>query len=181
MEENKKVKKPFYKRWWFWVLVVLIVIGAAGSQGGDEANKDSQQSASSVSASSAVTSQPVEDTPAVKDNLEAEQPAKPAPAEPEVTLTMGQQNALASAKSYLDFTAFSYSGLIEQLEYEGYSTEDATFAADNCGADWNEQAAKSAQSYLDFTSFSRDGLIEQLMFEGFTAEQAAYGVSAVGY
>lgn len=96
-------------------------------------------------------------------------------------MTIGQNNALASAKSYLAFSAFSHSGLIKQLEYEGYSTEDATFAADNCGADWNEQAAKSAQSYLDYTSFSRQGLIDQLLYEGFTAEQAEYGVTAVGY
>ena len=96
-------------------------------------------------------------------------------------LTMGQRNALAKAASYLSWTAFSYSGLIGQLEFEGFSTEDATFAADNCGADWNEQAAKKAESYLSWTSFSRDGLIDQLEFEGFTYDQAAYGASAVGY
>ncbi len=96
-------------------------------------------------------------------------------------ITVGQSNALSSARSYLDTMAFSYSGLIEQLEYEGYSTEDATYAADNCDADWNEQAAKSAQSYLDTMSFSRSGLIEQLKYGGFTQEQAEYGVSSVGY
>lgn len=96
-------------------------------------------------------------------------------------LTMGQKNALAKADDYLNYTAFSYSGLIEQLEYEGFSTEEATFAADNCGADWNEQAAKKAQDYLDYTSFSRQGLIDQLIYEGFTQEQAEYGVTAVGY
>lgn len=99
----------------------------------------------------------------------------------EENMTTAQKNALSSARSYLDYSAFSYTGLIEQLEYEGYSTEDATFAVDRCGADWNEQAAKCAQSYLDYSSFSRDGLIEQLKYEGFTAEQAEYGVSAVGY
>ena len=52
---------------------------------------------------------------------------------------------------------------------------------DNCGADWNEQAAIKAQDYLDFSSFSRSGLIEQLEFEGFTTEQAEYGVKEVGY
>lgn len=95
--------------------------------------------------------------------------------------TLSQSNALRSAKNYLDFTAFSYTGLIEQLEYEGYPTEDATYAVDNCGADWNEQAAKSAQKYLDLMAFSRSELIEQLVYEGFSAEQAEYGVSAVGY
>ena len=95
--------------------------------------------------------------------------------------TLGEQNAYKQALSYLDFTSFSYSGLIEQLEYEGFSTEEAIYGANNCGADWNEQAAKKAQSYLDFTSLSRVGLIEQLEYEGFTKEQAEYGASAVGF
>ena len=95
--------------------------------------------------------------------------------------TLGQKNALASAKSYLKHSSFSYKGLVEQLEFEGYSNSDATYAVDNCGADWNEQAAKSAQSYMSHSSFSREGLIEQLEFEGFTHEQALYGVKSVGY
>lgn len=95
--------------------------------------------------------------------------------------TLGEQNALSSASDYLDYTAFSYSGLIEQLEYEGFSSEEATYAADNCGADWNEQAAKCAENYISISSFSRSGLIEQLEFEGFTKEQAEYGVKTVGY
>ncbi|MDD2960155.1 MAG: Ltp family lipoprotein [Lachnospiraceae bacterium] len=95
--------------------------------------------------------------------------------------TIGEKNALAKAESYLEMTAFSYSSLIEQLEYEGFSTDEATYAADRCGADWKEQAAVQAQSYLDMTSFSRDGLLEQLEYEGFTSEQAEYGVAAAGY
>lgn len=98
-----------------------------------------------------------------------------------IELTMGQKNAMAKAASYLSFQSFSYSGLVEQLEFEGFSHEDAVFAVDHCGADWNEQAALKAQSYLDFMSFSRQGLIDQLVFEGFSYEQAEYGVSAVGY
>lgn len=96
-------------------------------------------------------------------------------------ISLEYQNALSKAHDYLRFTAFSYSGLVDQLEYEQFSTDAATYAADNCGADWNEQAAKKAQSYLDFSSFSRQELIDQLLYEGFTSEQAEYGVSAVGY
>ena len=98
----------------------------------------------------------------------------------ELSMTMGEKNALASAKSYLAFSAFSYNGLIDQLEFEGYTTEEATFAADNCGADWNEQALESALSYLRFTAFSYEGLIEQLEFEKFTSEQATYGADNCG-
>jgi hypothetical protein len=96
-------------------------------------------------------------------------------------VTMGENNALNKALSYLDYTAFSLEGLIEQLEYEGYTHEEAVYGVDNCGADWNEQAALKAQSYLDYTAFSLEGLIEQLEYEGFTREQAEYGAKAVGY
>lgn len=98
----------------------------------------------------------------------------------DLEVTASQKNALGSAQSYLRFMAFSYSGLVHQLEYEGYSNADATFAADYCGADWNEQAAKSAESYLKYMSFSRSSLIHQLEYEGFTADQATYGADAVG-
>lgn len=111
-------------------------------------------------------------TPTVQQQVQI-----PAPA----TVTLGMENALKQAKNYLDILSFSRSGLIGQLEFEGYTTEEATYAVDNCGADWNQQAAKKAQSYLEIMSFSRQGLISQLEFEGFTHEQAIYGVTAVGY
>ena len=44
---------------------------------------------------------------------------------------MGQNNATGQAKDYLNFTAFSRQRLIEQLEFEGYPTEDATFAVNH--------------------------------------------------
>lgn len=106
--------------------------------------------------------------------------AEPTP-EPTATMTLGQRNALQAAKNYLRYMPFSRSGLIYQLEFEHYSTEDATFAADNCGADWFEQAARKAADYLEYQSFSRDGLISQLEFEGYTTEEAEYGASQVGY
>lgn len=98
----------------------------------------------------------------------------------EETMSIGQKNALQSAKNYLSFSHFSYEGLISQLEFEKYSHEEAVFAADNCGADWNEQALKSAKSYLSFSHFSYTGLIEQLEFEKFTTEQAKYGADNCG-
>ena len=90
-------------------------------------------------------------------------------------MTSSQKNALKKAESYLKYSAFSYSGLIDQLEYEGFSTSDATYAVDHCGADWKEQAVKRAESYLKYSSFSKSGLIDQLEYEGFTHEQATYG------
>lgn len=100
---------------------------------------------------------------------------------PKPVLTVGQENAIKKAKSYLDFSGFSRSGLISQLEYEGFSPEDAAFAADNAGADWNAEASEKAKSYMEMTAFSREGLSDQLEYEGFTPEQIAAGLAAVGY
>lgn len=126
------------------------------------------------------------DNSSTKKEEEAEKPSKDysTPQTPSdsnnnkdvTTTTAGMRNALQSAKNYLSIMPFSYSGLIEQLEFEGYSTKEATYAADNCGADWYEQAVKSAENYLEIMPFSRSGLIEQLEFDGYTYEQAVYGV-----
>lgn len=96
-------------------------------------------------------------------------------------LTLSQENAIDKAKSYLSFTGFSRTGLIGQLEYEGFSTEDSTFGADNAGADWNAECAEKAKSYIDMTSFSRSSLYDQLAFEGFLPAEIEYGLAAVGY
>lgn len=134
--------------------------------------------------------QPVEeehssDTPAA-DEVPAEEPAeKPAEEkheEPEEkteeespSVSTGERNALSKAKDYLSFSPFSYSGLIKQLEFEGFSHDEAVYGADHCGADWEAQAVEKAKSYLDFSAFSYSGLIEQLEFEGYTHEEATHG------
>lgn len=111
----------------------------------------------------------------------SDQPVPSQPPAPTGAPTTGQRNALARAKQYLSVMPFSHSGLIKQLEHDGYTTDEATYGADNCGADWNEQAAGKAQKYIEIMSFSRQRLIDQLKHDGFTQSQAEYGVSAVGY
>jgi hypothetical protein len=95
-------------------------------------------------------------------------------------MTVSQENAVESAESYLSYSGFSREGLIEQLEFEEFSTADATFAVDNVTVDWMAEAEQSAASYMDYSSFSRSGLIDQLEFEGFTSDQAEHGADSVG-
>jgi len=125
----------------------------------------------------------LEDDDAIAEPESAEDPVVEEPAEEPAgpALTMGQEQAVAKGRDYLDYAAFSRKGLIDQLVFEGFSTEDATFAVDSIAPDWNAQAAKKAQEYIDYTSFSRQGLIDQLVFEGFSQAQAEYGAKAVGY
>lgn len=115
-----------------------------------------------------------------KSESKAEHKSESKVEEQDNNLSTSQKNALRSAKEYLDAMSFSYQGLVEQLEYEKYSHDDAVYAVDNCGADWNEQAAKSAKSYLSSSAFSESGLIEQLEYENFTHDQAVYGVDNCG-
>ncbi len=88
--------------------------------------------------------------------------------------------ALDKAKEYLRYMSFSKQGLINQLEYEGFTSAQAKYGVDNCGADWNAQAAAKAKEYLKYMSFSKQGLIDQLEYEGFTSAQAKYGVEHCG-
>ena len=97
--------------------------------------------------------------------------------------TIGQREALASAKSYLSMESFSWAGLVHQLSSssgEGFSRADAVWGVNHAHANWNAEAVKSAKSYLSMESFSRAGLIHQLESpygEQFTHAQAVYGVS----
>lgn len=110
-----------------------------------------------------------------------EAPAAPEPEpEPETEMTVAQEQAIISAESYLRLGGFSRSGLIDQLEFEGFSEADAEFAVDYLDVDWKEQAVISAESYMDMGGFSRESLIDQLEFEGFTRKQAEHGANEVG-
>lgn len=93
--------------------------------------------------------------------------------------TVSQRNAKRSAQDYLRYSAFSRSGLIGQLKYEGFSEEDAAYAVDTINPNWNDQAVKETGAYLKSSAFSRSGLIGQLMYGGFTQEQAEFGVNGV--
>jgi hypothetical protein len=111
------------------------------------------------------------------DRAPAEEPHT---APPKPKLTKHQEQAIGSARDYLDGQHFSRSGLIHQLKYEGHSGKDAKFAVDYLHVDWNKQAAGTAKDYLDGQHFSRSGLIHQLKYEGYTQAQAEYGVKRAG-
>jgi hypothetical protein len=117
--------------------------------------------------------------------------AQAAPFEPGLPLSpvgqfpltpVSEQNAVRAAQTYLSVAGLSRTGLIKQLvDYDGYSTADATSAVDSITVDWNEEAAQAAQNYLSVAALSRSGLIKQLTsYDGYTPAQAVYGANAVG-
>lgn len=102
-------------------------------------------------------------------------------------MTVAQQQAVQSARSYLDMgSGFSRESLLKQLTSsygEGFSEADAEFAVNYLKPDWNAQAVECAKGYLALESFSRSRLIEQLTSKygnGFTEAQAEYAANKVG-
>ena len=96
--------------------------------------------------------------------------------------TTGMQNAYRAANDYLKTMAFSRSGLIKQLKYEGYTSDEAEYAVselERTGVDWSVMATRAAEQYLKTMSFSKSRLKEQLIHDGFTSSQAQHAVDMV--
>ena len=85
-------------------------------------------------------------------------------------------NAVQSAKRIIKSNPISRDSLVKKLMDHGYSNQAAEYAADNCNADWKEQALKKAKKLISSDSCSDDDLIKQLESEGFTHEEALYAV-----
>jgi colicin import membrane protein len=188
MAKKEKVKKPFYKKWWVWVLAVII-IGSIATSGGEETattdtdGTDAAEHLNKVQEAEEQLDEIVADAEEssgtdVDGDGEVATETTAEPKEPETTVS--QQSAVRKAEAYIDMGGFSKEGLIDQLVFEDFSTEDSTFAVNNIDVDWNEQAEIKAKGYMDMSGFSRQGLIEQLEFEGFTTEEANYGADKVG-
>jgi len=169
-------KPPVYKRGWVIALVVVLGVGFVGAAlTEDTPTANTEPQASSDNTQSSASSDNTQSS-ASSDDTEAPTPTITAP---ESQFTRSEENAIGSAESYLDFSAFSRLGLIGQLEFEGYTNAEATLAVDYLDVDWNQQAGLSAESYLDFSAFSESGLIDQLEFEEFTSDQATHGVNSI--
>jgi hypothetical protein len=171
-----KATRPWYKkkRWWAAGLLILIIAASAGSGAGTD------QSARTASENTSQDSQ--KNKPAAQEESVAQQ--EPA-AESEPEMTSGQKRALQSAENYLDLTGMSKAGLIQQLSSsagDGFSKADATFAANNVDADWEQEAVEAAKNYLEISPMSKDALIQQLSSaagDKFTPAQARYAANKV--
>ena len=73
--------------------------------------------------------------------------------------TENQQKALDKANEYVDTLPLSREGLIKQLEYDGYTTDVATYAADNCSTNWNKEAKEMAEQYMDSTTYTYKDMV----------------------
>lgn len=174
------------------VILLLIGIGASTPSSSPESKELTDKDSNSVPATNNQNNSAESTEVSQSQDNQSESPGETAQAVSESTpipppvvneasnVTVSQRNAVRKAQSYLNFSGFSRTGLIAQLEFDQFSNADAIYGADNASADWSEQAAKKAESYMQFSAFSRGSLIEQLKFDGFTQAQAEYGADMVG-
>lgn len=89
-------------------------------------------------------------------------------------------DALSWAKKAISTFSYSREALIQMLSQE-YPSEAVTYAVDNCGADWNEQAVNQAKIYISMMGYSYIDLVDALeIAEKFTHEQAVFGADNCG-
>lgn len=97
--------------------------------------------------------------------------------------TQAKANATNKAKNYLEIMYWSRQKLVDQLKYEGFSTEEAEYGTNAASADWNNQAVLKGMDYFNSGQyFSYKGLIGQLTSdaEKFTDSQAQYAADNIG-
>ncbi|WP_449602471.1 Ltp family lipoprotein [Paenibacillus sp. Marseille-Q9583] len=198
------MKKPIYKKWWFW-LVLILVIGWIGSlEDGKESTTlaDPEPSAQAETVITKETEKPIatpnEEDKKIKEAAEkadaekkdkeeadAKKAAEAAALEAkkkEESVPREHKSALKKAESYAETLNMSKAGIYDQLTSEygaNFPPEAAQYAIDNIVVDWKENALKSAQSYAETLDMSDSAIYDQLISDygaQFTAEEAQYAI-----
>lgn len=191
-----KIKKPFYKKVWFWIVVIIFisVLGNMGSE--DEVVEKQVQKESSVATevSTEIPSEEISEESSseviketiVAEEVESVEEVEEVIEEPKITseesVPVDYISALKSGENYSDMMYMSKIGLFDQLtsEYgDQFSQEAAQYAVDNIDADWKENALKSGKNYQETMSMSPEAIRDQLSSEygeQFTQEEADYAV-----
>ncbi len=86
--------------------------------------------------------------------------------------------AIEKARNYMNSGNYSEAELIQQLMLDGYTRDQAVFAARNSGIDWFSAAQQQAEAHLRASYHTTEELIDLLELDGFSREEAEYGADA---
>ena len=111
--------RPWFKKKRYWLLGLIIISVVVSALSGGDSSTGSSSKSSDNSMNNAGTN--------VDINAASPQETS-APKE-----TAGQKNARAKAKTYLDIMAFSRSGLITQLLFDGFTQSQAEYGVSTTG------------------------------------------------
>ena len=116
-----------------FVCIVTIMIAGCTSQPAGAAVSTAAATPAVTTAAPVHTSAPIQVVTTQAPVTTAATIATPVSTVKENTATLGETNAALKAKSYLRTMAFSRKGLIEQLEYEGFTTQQAEYGVQAVG------------------------------------------------
>lgn len=176
--EKTKVKKPIFKRWWFWAIIVIVIGFASGGTDETEIANDDATAESEIDTN---TSNEEENNEPDVEEVAAD-PVEEEPAVEEEDVPREYRNALTKAEQYARTMHMSKAGIFEQLtsEYgENFPEDAAQYAIDNIEHDWKENALKKAQTYAETMAMSDAAIYDQLISEHgeqFTEEEAQYAI-----
>ena len=119
-----------------WVLGAFVVLGVLGAVFGEDEESEPESTAPTTTTEpdrepelTATTAPTVTTEP----DREPEPTATTAPTTTTVAESVGERNARESAADYLEYSSFSRSGLIGQLEFEGFTPAQAEYGVDAVG------------------------------------------------
>ena len=145
--KGAKVKKPFYKSWWFIAFVAIIIIGALGGGDEDESAEVSEPETEEVEVVEETEAEELEQEPEEEVEEEGEEVEEVEEEEESADLPREHRNALSSAENYIKTgMGFSEEGLANQLEFENFPQDAIDYAIENIVVDYNEQALISAEN-----------------------------------
>lgn len=93
----------------------------------------------------------------------------------------GHKNAYNTAKKRVDNDAMSRSAVYKDLINNGYSDEEALYAVDECGIDWNDSCYRYGKFRLKYNNFSKKQLETDLQGKGFEQSEIEYALDKLGY
>ena len=186
MQNNIKIKKPWYKRWYMivvYVIVGLTILGSLGSKNSKDSNTTSTSSSSDTKSSNTNTkTENKTNTNTNTNNNTNTNTTANEEVKKEDNVPTEYKSALNKAKTYSDTMYMSKQGIYNQLtsEYgEKFSAQAAQYAIDNLQVDYKQNALKKAQDYQSQMSMSPSAIYDQLTSEygeKFTAEEAQYAI-----
>ncbi|AKE40856.1 Host cell surface-exposed lipoprotein [Corynebacterium kutscheri] len=147
--------------------IAAISITATACTGSNQSSSNTPANNAAANSSAAMSNTEIRMT----DDVDIDDDANP-----------GQKKALENTQRYLNGpVGFSYEGLRDQLQYEGFPEEDIRYALDEADIDWEDQAVKQARAYKDAdAALSNDDIYDKLISEKFTPEDARFGVASLG-
>ena len=111
-----------------WLIAVLACVAIGAACGGGGGSDSSDTVAPTTTAAPKTTFAPSPTVAPIVPKVRTTPSPSTTPKE-----SVGERNAREKAADYLDYSAYSRSGLIDQLEYEGFTTAQAEYGVDAVG------------------------------------------------